>query len=452
MQFVRCLKKPVDPDWWFRKLSDRLSYARSRRILDLLVRLDEGKLSNAASYRRRLLTSILSHAYKHCPYYREAFDSAGFGARNPERFDRLPLLDRTTVKARRSELEADCLRRICHHTKRTGGSTGEPLEFPLASSADYMDHAHYEFTYRLMGYRPGDRIVTFGGRVIPQELRDRGVFWMEAECGTDLPHGSIYYSQLYLTDQNLPLYADQLLQVKPAIIRGHPSFINEIASYFLDNSIKPLFAMKGVQFTAEVAHDWQIENVTRAFGTRVFLQYGHSEAAVFAYTRDDTREYLCSPFFGLTEVLGPDGKHVSPGETGEVVVTGFHNYALPFIRYRTGDLAVYNGEQNGVVRLGRIEGRAQDYLHSADGRRITLTTLVQLQAFRRIHRWQVIQDTPGKATVRIVREAGFGKEDEDEIVGNFRQFYGVDVTVEYTDHIPVTQRGKVQLLVQRISD
>lgn len=431
-------------------MSERLSRRRSSQVLDLLIRLDEGQLEDAARCRHRALTAILSHAYRHCPYYRRLFDSVGLDPRRPERFGLLPLLDRTAVKSRMAELVPDCLNRISHHTKRTGGSTGEPLEFPLAARADYMDHAHYEFTYKMMGYRPGDTIVTFGGRVIPQNLLDRGVYWMKAECGSDLPHGSIYYSQLYLTDQTLPGYVDHFLQTRPAILRGHPSFIDEIAAYCLKNSVRPPFSIKGVQFTAEVAYDWQIENVIRAFDTRVFLQYGHSEAAVFAYTRDETYGYFCSPFFGLVEVLAADGSHVAEGETGEVVVTGFHNYALPFIRYRTGDLALYNGERNGVVRLGRIEGRAQDCLHSADGKRTTLTTLVQLEAFRRIHRWQVIQDTPGHAVVRIVREAGFGQADEEEIVGNFRQFYGVEARVEYVDCIPVTQRGKVQLLVQRI--
>ncbi len=40
----------------------------------------------------------------------------------------------------------------------------------------------------------------------------------------------------------------------------------------------------------------------------------------------------------LVEVLR-DGRPAEPGERGEVVVTNLHAYAMPFIRYRIGDLA-----------------------------------------------------------------------------------------------------------------
>jgi phenylacetate-CoA ligase len=40
----------------------------------------------------------------------------------------------------------------------------------------------------------------------------------------------------------------------------------------------------------------------------------------------------------LVEVL-VDGRPAEPGERGEVVVTNLHAYAMPFIRYRIGDVA-----------------------------------------------------------------------------------------------------------------
>lgn len=82
--------------------------------------------------------------------------------------------------------------------------------------------------------------------------------------------------------------------------------------------------------------DGQIADIERVFRCPVYLQYGHSEVSVFAYTAAGSREYRCSPLYGLTEVLQEDGTPVREGETGEVVVTGFWNTAMPFIRYRTG--------------------------------------------------------------------------------------------------------------------
>ena len=38
-------------------------------------------------------------------------------------------------------------------------------------------------------------------------------------------------------------------------------------------------------------------------------------------------------------IAGGDGQPCKPGETGHVLVTGLRNFAMPLIRYDTGDLA-----------------------------------------------------------------------------------------------------------------
>jgi phenylacetate-CoA ligase len=162
-------------------------------------------------------------------------------------------------------------------------------------------------------------------------------------------------------------------------------------------------------------------------------------------------EYVCSPLFGYAEVLAEGGEHVSFDETGEVVVTGFYNFAMPFIRYRTGDLAVHNGDSGGIVRLGKIEGRTQDYVFTNSGTRVALTPLVfghHYHAFRHIQKWQLQHDMPGRLLVRIVRSDGFTPEDENEIRWRLRTIGDVDVEFEYVASIPLTPRGKFRFLVQ----
>ena len=51
------------------------------------------------------------------------------------------------------------------------------------------------------------------------------------------------------------------------------------------------------------------------------------------------------PEYGVTEILRPDGAPCAPGEVGEIVGTGFNNYALPMLRYRTGDLGWFDEKQ-----------------------------------------------------------------------------------------------------------
>lgn len=68
----------------------------------------------------------------------------------------------------------------------------------------------------------------------------------------------------------------------------------------------------------------------------------------------------------IVEVIDPETlEHVKPGEKGELVLTNLGRYGYPMIRYRTGDLVVYQKEScscgNSYQFLpGGIIGRADD--------------------------------------------------------------------------------------------
>ena len=76
----------------------------------------------------------------------------------------------------------------------------------------------------------------------------------------------------------------------------------------------------------------------------------------------------------LVEILRDDGMAAGPGEVGQVVVTGFYNYAMPFIRYAIGDVAI---AAEGSCPCGRslpviaqVLGRTRCAFVFADGTRI----------------------------------------------------------------------------------
>jgi phenylacetate-CoA ligase len=444
------------PLQWFQMLSRY--YARKkttdecRHVLLLLTKMHQGQSEGLLQYRSRKLSQILKYAYQHCQYYRSLMDEFRVDPDDLRSFQRLPLLDKAIIRSHRADLVSDEIEGLEFHIANTGGSTGEPLEFPASLIAGYIDHVHQEFLYRVMGYNPGDVIVAFDGSSVPEELRRNHVYWVETGPG-DIPYGRLSYSSLYMTRETMPYYIQHILHCRPSILRGYPSFIADVADYILKNNISIPFSIKGVELTAENAYDWQVEKIKKAFRARVFFQYGHSEASVFGYTFDGSYEYFCSPFYGYTEVLDSDRIHVKKGEIGEIVVTGFYNRAFPFVRYRTGDLAVFDGDEGGVVRLKKIIGRTQDYIYRRDGQRVALTALVfgqHYHAFRNMLKWQIVQGIPGLVEIRIVRGEDFSSDDEKEIRRKFKDICDVDVDFEFVDSIALTSRGKSKFLVQNI--
>ena len=410
--------------------------------------LHDGAIVDFREAREQRLRAILRYAEAHCEYYRGMFAQCGFDPGRPMDLHRIPLLDKAAIRRNYEDLLSDEADILSFYRMNTGGSTGEPLEFVVSP---HLDRVHQAFHFETMGCSPDDVIVAFDGSSVSAELRRRNTYWIET--GRDIPYGRKSFSSLYLSSETVQHYVAHLLELAPAIIRGYPSALNEVAHYILSLGIALPFRVKGIQLTAENAHADQIEAIARAFRTRVFLQYGHSEVSVFAYTTDETFEYTCSPFYGVTEVLGLDGRPAEAGGIGEIVVTGFFNFVMPFIRYRTGDLAVFLGDEHGVVRLGKVVGRTQDVIVTAAGERVSLTALIfgqHYHAFRNIRRWQLQQDTPGCVLLRIVRGEGFVDADEDEIRNKFYEICRVETTFEYPEEIGLTARGKFSFLIQKL--
>ncbi|KTD88413.1 phenylacetate--CoA ligase family protein [Paenibacillus etheri] len=402
------------------------------------------------SINRKKLFKILKYASKNSLYYKQLFIENQIDIKNREDFFRIPFLDKSTIREKRNDIMVipDTKDYISFVT--TGGSTGEPLGFYTLGS---YDSEHQYFLYRMFGYSPGDKILAMDGTIIPKDLLSKNIFWVR-KSDEDIPYGSFALSSQYLTNENKKIYVKFILDFKPSIIRGYPSFIDSIAAYISDNNIELGLEIKGIELTSERFNDYQVENIKRAFNTKIINQYGHAEASVFGYSIDDTLMTYCSPFYGYTEVIGENGIHVQPGEVGEVVVTGFNNYAMPFIRYRTGDLAAYDGLEKGIVRLKQISGRTQDYIYTDDMEKVLLTAIVfgrHYKAFNHIEKWQIVQNTPGEIIFKIIKNDDFSIEDQIELHDNFYNIAKIKAYFEFVEVLPLTKRGKSKLLIQNIS-
>ena len=133
-------------------------------------------------------------------------------------------------------------------------------------------------------------------------------------------------------------------------------------------SIKKDTKLKAGIFGAE---PWSLETRKRiedATGINAYDIYGTSEISGPLFTECHAKKgiHVWADMF-LIEVLDPKtGEHVADGETGELVFTTLHKFALPLIRYRIGDLTIMNSEPcecgRTHPRIMRILGRTDDML------------------------------------------------------------------------------------------
>jgi phenylacetate-CoA ligase len=231
-----------------------------------------------------------------------------------------------------------------------------------------------------------------------------------------------------------------------------------LATYMKQNSME-LKGLKAIFSFGETIYDWQREFLESFFYCRVHSQYGHREQCVLAGTCEKANTYHIFPDYGYVELIDRNGQPVTKeGDIGEIVATGFHTGIFPFIRYKTGDIAVYTTHQcecgRQVLLLKSVEGRIQDFMISKTNRLVPLMGVLQLISRSSSHmkEYQLYQDREGELILHIVKKQGFSDEDVRRIKENIHTRLGDEfsLSIEYLDSIPRTIRGKYQFFVQKL--
>ena len=137
----------------------------------------------------------------------------------------------------------------------------------------------------------------------------------------------------------------------------------------------------------------------------------------------------------VVELLDAQGQPVAVGQAGEIVVTHLASREFPFLRYRTGDIAVMDTRRcacgRGLPMLREIQGRSTDFLIAADGTVMHGLSLIYiLRDLPGIEAFKITQHSRSQISVEIVEEAGFDAACEADIRVGFRQRLGPEVVVE----------------------
>jgi phenylacetate-CoA ligase len=270
-----------------------------------------------------------------------------------------------------------------------------------------------------------------------------------------------YYSSFHMSDENMARYLEHISTIGPCFLHVYPSTISALARFVTRSGIHAPKNIKGVIAESEIVYPQQRQMVEEVFGCRLFSCYGQSEKVVLAAGCEKSDDYHVWPTYGCFELLDEDGNAVTtPGQRGEIVGTSFINTVMPFIRYRTGDWATYVGDrcdacgrEHPIIR--DIRGhRTQEVLIAGDGSEIPWAALnMHDDTFINVRQFQFMQETPGRAILRIVPAGGFTEEDAKRIHRNLGPKLDGRITfrIERVDVIGLSARGKAIYVDQRIS-
>jgi phenylacetate-CoA ligase len=414
--------------------------------------IDHAAREEIMAYQEKTLGRILEFACEQVPAYRKLRPVVD--RHLPfEALKAFPLLDKEHIQKNFKDYLPKDIRKIRHYECTTGGTTGNQLKFYLDDNAQPIEMAFIHRLWARLGYNYKCRKATFRG-VEFRNIQD-GVYWQRNPV-----YNELQFSPYHMNEKTLGNYIERLLDYQPSFIHGYPSAVAILAGYILRNDIDmSKLRLGGVLLGSEALFPGQRETIERAFSTRAFSWYGHSERLILAGECEKDIAYHHFPDYGILEIIDEQGEPArSEGDSGELVGTGLYSKSLPLIRYRTGDKARrlhYKCKcHRNFDRFDKVEGRwKQEYVIGKNNSPMSLAALnMHGPMFDNVIRYQYYQKEPGLMDLRVMITKGFSQDNIEALKTAFNRKTGDELIIEVkvVDQIPLTPRGKLRRLVQDI--
>ncbi len=324
----------------------RPSYAHltafDEQVANEFLAADERRLR-----QEKKLSAMLRFAANRVPYYGELFgriDLQRGAARRPAEFSRIPPLTKKTIQENRRAFIAKSLPRgvKAGHSLATSGTTGKKLIIAhTMSSHEMWDLAPQRFR----------RWFRFGPQSIYAAIRSREVLARR-------PDGSLVADGEMIRTPAWPRIG-RYFETGPALGFAKTSPVEQMADWVerhqpnylqTDSSLlehvglalqahPPLESVHVLSAISEPLTVGRRARIEKMFGAKISIGYGMNEIGVAATWCPEAGRYHVHDENCLVEIIDEDGTPSQPGSVGRIIVTSLTNFAMPFIRYDTGDVA-----------------------------------------------------------------------------------------------------------------
>lgn len=415
-------------------------WLRPERYARLEELLRHGRLSPAQvlQQQRADLEAIARYAVARSDYYRARFGPAW----TPDTpLCQWPILKKDDVIRHLDALLADGADRNQARIGHTGGSTGKPLAFWYDEAKHELMRAGMCRSYMGSGWRPGQKILNFWGA--RQDTQIGGVFG--AGWGDFIAAEKTIPAHEF-SESDLARWAQVIRDYRPVLLQGYASILAQLARFVLDQGIAMPKSLLGVYSTAEVLNGWQRELMERAFGCRVYNQYGSREIPNIACECRRGRMHLFTDMVYL-ESLPEDGED-------RLLLTSLTNRLMPMIRYDIGDSGRLRegdcdcGWPFPLMEMGMC--RQNDLIRTRGGKSVHPSFFNRLlYGQTQIRHYQFNQSAPDHIVLNLVSATPLSPETASAMANAIHREVAPDMALEvrYLEEIPRTASGKHRFVI-----
>lgn len=399
------------------------------------------------------LKNLIKHAYTNVPYYRNMFDTLDLpltGIQNVQDLGKLPILTKDKIRANTEQFIATDFKKYKPIRNATGGSTGEPLIYFITKDLASINWAGMFRGFGWGGYRIGDKRITFGGSSLIPDKKTSITMRIRQKLERNLP-----LSAVSMTQDKYVEYIDILKKYKPKYIYGYPSSIFLLADYCKEHRVTDI-KFNAVFTTAEVLLPNYRDVIEKQFNCKVFDQYGSYDGGGQALECNIHKGLHVTAEKCILEIVDEAGNLVSPGQSGRIIVTDLHNYAMPFIRYEVGDIGAIDDKLcecgRGLPLLKNIQGRTTDIIKFANGTTLAGPAVTLIFKDCHVKQYQVVQSSGNSIMVKVVKAPGYSDNDTDYYMNIFKHHLGneIKIDLEFCDEIKPGKNGKYRFIINRL--
>ena len=402
-------------------------------------------------WQQERLARILHRAATRVPFYRDAW--AQRRSRGDytswEYLENWPLLEGESVRRQPLAFLADDCRPRRMVRDRTSGTTGRPLQLWRSERTLRARYALYEARHRLWyGVSRRDRWAMLGGQLVVPFRQAKPPFW-----AWNAAMRQLYVSSYHLSPRHCGAVLEALERYEIRYLWGYPSSLSALAEAALASGVQR--TLRVAVANAEPVFERQRQAVRAAFGCTLRETYGMVEL-VAAAGECEFGGLHSWPEMGWMEILDEDSP-VEAGQAGDLVCTSLLDADMPLIRYVLGDRAARQHPPSpcpcgrGLPLLDHIEGRADDTLFTADGRRIGRLDPV-FKASLPIREAQIVQPSLDRVIVRYVPADGYTSAAGESIRKALQARMGpIAITLEPKAEIPRGANGKFRAVICELS-
>jgi phenylacetate-CoA ligase len=414
-------------------------------LLEEIAQWDEGRLQE---FQAEHLRHLVSHAYRHVPFYRDLYDKWGVRpehVKDSRDLSSLPIVSKTDLVEAGARALSQNMPKKQLVFGRSSGSTGEPFVYYKTKEHHSWFIAGNFLGWKWAGWKPGDRWI---------RLQYRPSMGLLSKL-EDWAFNCLNMPISQLDARFLKNFLPKARRFNPKMIRGYAGGTYVFSRFILENSIDGL-SPDFIASTGDTLYPHYRETIEKAFQCPVYDSYG-GEGMVVA-NQCQHRNYHILPNV-LAEALVSIKKksEIDTEQPQKLILTSLTNLGMPFIRYDIGDMTILGkgGCSCGMKwpYLKKILGRDTDICVTPEGRYLVCHHFNNIiRKFTGVKQFQILQPEINRIEIKVVASEFFSCEESQKMLLLLEELCGssVHLVLQKLDSIPSPASGKRRYIISSV--